>query len=275
MTPIAAWVHTWDPFLVKFSDNFGIRYYGLAYVMGFVGAAWLMIRYARKGRTRMTEAQVSDLMVGMVLGVVIGGRLGYFLLYHIDELAANPLVLFKVWGGGMAFHGGLAGVAIAIGWTAWRQKISFAHIADVVSSVASLGLLFGRIANFINGELWGRISSAPWAVIFPASDPTALDVTKIPPRHPSQLYEAFLEGLLLFAFAQWRFWKTEVVAKAPGRLCGEYLTAYGVARIVCELFREPDATLILGLSRGTFYSLFLIATGIVFILRSRVRVPST
>ena len=275
MTLIATWVHTWDPFLVRFSDNFGIRYYGLAYVLGFVGAAWMMIRYARKGRTRMTEAQVSDLMVGMVLGVVIGGRLGYFLLYHFDELAANPVVLFKVWGGGMAFHGGLAGVAAAIGWTAWRQKVSFAHLCDVVSSVASLGLLLGRIANFINGELWGRVSSVPWAVIFPASDPAELDVSRIAPRHPSQLYEAFLEGLVLLVFAQWRFWKTDVVAKAPGRLCGEYLTAYGVARIVCEMFREPDAALILGLSRGTFYSIFLMVTGIVFILRSRSRIPSS
>ncbi|MBP8257020.1 MAG: prolipoprotein diacylglyceryl transferase, partial [Opitutaceae bacterium] len=141
--------------------------------------------------------------------------------------------------------------------------------------VASLGLLLGRIANFINGELWGRVSSVPWAVIFPASDPAELDVSRIAPRHPSQLYEAFLEGLVLLVFAQWRFWKTDVVAKAPGRLCGEYLTAYGVARIVCEMFREPDAALILGLSRGTFYSIFLMVTGIVFILRSRSRIPSS
>ncbi|MBE7539415.1 MAG: prolipoprotein diacylglyceryl transferase [Opitutaceae bacterium] len=271
MIPMATWVHTWDPFLIKFSDNFGIRYYGLAYVLGFVGAAWMMIRYAKRGRTRMTEAQVSDLMMGMVFGVVIGGRLGYFLLYHFGELAANPLVLFKVWQGGMAFHGGLIGVAAAIAWTAWRQQIQFSHLADVVSSVASLGLLFGRIANFINGELWGRVTSVPWAVIFPASDPTATDVERILPRHPSQLYEAFLEGLVLLVFAQWRFWKTDVVARAPGRLCGEYLLAYGVARIVCEMFREPDATLVLGLSRGTFYSIFVMLVGATFLLRSRRR----
>lgn len=271
MNIFAYWVHTWDPFLIQFTETVGIRYYGLAYVLGFVGAAWMMLRYAKKGRTRLSEPQVSDLMVGMVIGVVIGGRLGYFLLYHFDELAANPLVFFQVWGGGMAFHGGLIGVSAAIAWTAYRQKIPFAHICDVVASVASLGLLLGRIANFINGELWGRVTTVPWAVIFPNSDLTTTDVSQILPRHPSQLYEAFLEGLVLLVYAQWRYWKTDVVKTSPGRLCGEYLIGYGVARIVCELFREPDATLILGLSRGTFYSLFLVVTGVVFVVQSRRR----
>lgn len=271
MSIFAYWIHTWDPFLVRFTETIGIRYYGLAYVLGFVGAAWIMLRYARKGRTLLSESQVSDLMVAMVIGVVIGGRLGYFLLYHFSELVANPLVVFAVWGGGMAFHGGLIGVAVAIAWTAYRRKVPFLHVCDVVASVASLGLLLGRIANFINGELWGRVTDVPWAVIFPNSDPGTIDVSQILPRHPSQLYEAFLEGFVLLVYAQWRYWKTDVVKTSPGRLCGEYLIGYGVARIVCELFREPDAGLILGLSRGTFYSLFLLATGVLFLVQSRSR----
>jgi len=145
-----------------------------------------------------------------------------------------------------------------------KRPITFFEIADLVVTVAPIGLFFGRIANFINGELWGKHATVPWAVIFEKTDGGDL------PRHPSQLYEALLEGLLLFAFLQWRFWKSNSATKQPGRIAGEFLVAYALARVICEIFREPDAGLrpIFGLSRGTFYSLFMIAGGLVLIARA-------
>lgn len=272
---LAFWVHTWEPYLIRFTETIGIRYYGLAYVLGFVGAAWIMIRYAKTGRTKLSEPQISDLMVWLVLGVVIGGRLGYFLFYHPGSVAEDPLVLFKVWEGGMAFHGGFAGVGIALLLFARRSRIPFFHIADVIASVTSIGLLLGRIANFINGELWGRITTVPWAVIFPDSDPTQADVLLIPARHPSQLYEAFLEGLVLLVYVQLRFWRSQVTQRNPGQLAGEYLLGYGVARIICEVFREPDASLLFGMSRGTVYSIALLGVGVFFFVRGRQATKST
>jgi phosphatidylglycerol:prolipoprotein diacylglycerol transferase len=163
----------------------------------------------------------------------------------------------------MASHGGFIGVALAVWWFARRSGIPFLHLADLQASAVSAGILLGRIANFINGELWGKISTVSWAVIFPKSAPDGTPVAMIPPRHPSQLYEVALEGALLLAFMQWRVWKTNVLRTQPGRLCGEYMVSYAAVRIFCEIFREPDAgvSLILGLSRGTFYSLFLAVVG--------------
>jgi phosphatidylglycerol:prolipoprotein diacylglycerol transferase len=184
----------------------------------------------------------------------------------------DPLSFFRVWEGGMASHGGFIGVAVALLWFARSQRISFWHIADLVTSVAPLGLLLGRLANFINGELWGKIAHVPWAMIFPYSAAPGTPIDQIPPRHPSQLYEAFLEGALLLAFMQWRFWRSDIVERKPGRLAGEFLVAYAVARIIGEIFREPDADvrLIAGLSRGTFYSLFVLVTGLLLVIgRSR------
>lgn len=263
-SPLAYWVHHWQPFLIKFTDTFGIRYYGLAYILGFVGATLLMKRASHRGRSPVPSAQVLDLMVFLVIGVMVGGRLGYFLFYHGESLRQNPLEFFRVWDGGMAFHGGLLGVLVGMYWFARSRKLSFLSLGDLVTSVTPLGLLFGRLANFINGELWGRPTTVPWAVIFPQSTPVAGNLV---PRHPSQLYEALLEGLVLLVYLQWRFWRTDVTQKHAGRLAGEFLVGYGVARILCEIFREPDASLLLGLSRGTFYSVFLIAGGLVLILR--------
>jgi phosphatidylglycerol:prolipoprotein diacylglycerol transferase len=265
--PLAYWVHQWSPFLGPHWGNFGIRYYGLSYVLGFVTAAWLLLRYARTGRSRLAPALVADFMVAIVFGVMIGGRLGSFVFYKPEELLADPLSLFRIWEGGMASHGGFIGVAIAMAWFARSRKIPFLHLADLICSAAPAGLFFGRIANFINGELWGKISDVPWAVIFPQSARPGTQLHLILPRHPSQLYEAALEGLVLLAFMQWRFWRSDIVAKRPGRLAGEFLLAYALLRMVGEIFREPDAALILGLSRGTFYSLFLIAAAVPLILR--------
>lgn len=261
--PLAYWVHDWSPFLIEFSDGFGIRYYGVAYLLGFVVGGWLLARYWKAKRSQLPAEQVSDLMIALVLGVMIGGRLGSFLLYDPGALVHDPLSFFRVWEGGMASHGGMLGVAVALAWFARSRKIPFLHLGDLVASVAPAGLLFGRIANFINGELWGKPTTVAWAVIFPKSPAPLM------PRHPSQLYEAALEGLLLLLVLQWRFWRTDAVPKSPGRLAGEFFLLYAIARAICEVFREPDASLILGLSRGTFYSLFLVLAGVALILASR------
>ena len=255
----AFWVHTPHPFLIRFSENIGVRYYGLAYLAGFLAAGWLLRRYHRAGRSKLDAAAILDLMTCLVAGVIIGGRLGYFILYQADSFFQDPLVLFRVWEGGMASHGGFIGVMVAMGWYTRKREVSFWQVADLVVTVAPLGLLFGRIANFINGELWGKPARVPWAIIFNNSGGGPM------PRHPSQLYEAALEGLLLFIFLQWRFWKSACAEKQPGRIAGEFLAAYALARMIGEFFREPDAALILGLSRGTFYSLFMFAGGLALI----------
>jgi phosphatidylglycerol:prolipoprotein diacylglycerol transferase len=261
--PLAYWVHDLSPFLGPHWGNFGIRYYGLGYLLGFLSAAWLLVLYARAGRSLLPPEKISDLMLALVIGVMLGGRLGSFLLYHPDQLLHDPLSFFRVWEGGMASHGGMLGVALALAWFSRAEKIRFLHLADLVTSVAPPGLLLVRIANFINGELWGKPATVAWAVIFPASP------APLVPRHPSQLYEAGLEGALLLLFMQWRFWRSDDVQRHPGRLSGEFLFAYALVRAIGEVFREPDAdvSLILGLSRGTFYSLFLVAAGLVLILR--------
>lgn len=263
------WVHDLDPFLVRFTEHIGIRYYGLAYILGFLAAAWLLRRYARTGRTALPAAAAGDLVFWLVAGVFVGGRLGYFLLYRTAEFLRDPLVLVRVWEGGMASHGGFVGVAVVLLWFARAQRQPFWHVSDLVVSAAPVGLLFGRIANFINGELWGRVSEVPWAVIFPASARPDTPLLLIEPRHPSQLYAAALEGLVLLVWMQVRVWRTGVLRESPGRLTGEFLVGYAVLRAVAELFREPDAALILGMSRGTFYSLFVATAGLVIIARSK------
>lgn len=261
--PLGYWTHDWDPFLIQFTENFGIRYYGLSYLLGFVAGAWLLRAYRRAGRSELPTEKISDLMIVLVLGVMIGGRLGSFLLYDIATLRSEPLSFFRIWEGGMASHGGMLGVTIAVFWFSRAQRISFLHLGDLIVSTAPAGLLFGRIANFINGELWGKPSIVAWAVIFPSSPQPLV------PRHPSQLYEAALEGAVLLALMQWRFWRTDIVQKYAGQLAGEFFIAYAIARSIGELFREPDASLILGLSRGTFYSIFLVLAGVILIAHAR------
>ncbi|HEY1792296.1 MAG TPA: prolipoprotein diacylglyceryl transferase [Opitutaceae bacterium] len=265
--PLAYWVDNLDPFIVRIHGNFGLRYYGLAYVLGLLAGGWLLVRYSRAGRSLLPAAVVGDFIVTTAIGVYAGGRIGLFLLYDgWRELRSDPLALFKVWDGGMSFHGGLVGVIIAVWWFARRAKIRLLHLWDVVATAAPAGLFFGRVANFVNGELWGKPSTVPWAVIFPRSA-TEDRPDLLVPRHPSQLYEAGMEGVLLFAYMQWRFWKTDAVRRRPGALSGEFLVLYGCLRIAGEVFREPDASLILGLSRGTFYSCIMIVFGLFLRLR--------
>ncbi len=272
LAPLAYWVDNFGPFLGPHWGRIGVRYYGLSYVAGFLAGAWLLRRYARAGRSLVSAEKVGDLMVWIVLGVLLGGRLGFFLLYQLGTLREDPLAILRVWDGGMSSHGGFLGVAAALWFFSRSEKIPFLHLCDITASAASIGLFFGRIANFINGELWGKITDVPWAVIFPRSEPDA-PLYLVSPRHPSQLYEAGLEGLLLFAFIQLRFWRSDIVRKQPGRLGGEYLLAYAAVRIFGELFREPDAALILGLSRGTFYSVLMAATG-AFLVARAIRRPA-
>lgn len=264
MPPLLAYfVHTPHPFLIQFTETFGIRYYGVGYMLGFLAGGWLLWRYAKAGRSQLPAVQISDLMVALVIGVMLGGRLGIFLLYKPADLLADPLSFFRVWEGGMASHGGFMGVAAAMAWFAYTRKIRFLHLADLVTSAAPPGLLIVRIANYLNGELWGKVTDVPWGVIFERTGGGSH------PRHPSQLYEAALEGALLLTYLQWRFWRSNTVKLHPGRLTGEFLVGYAIARIISEIFREPDVGVspILGLSRGTFYSLFMIACGLWLIAR--------
>ncbi|MBT4225627.1 MAG: prolipoprotein diacylglyceryl transferase [Opitutae bacterium] len=259
----AYWTHDLDPFLIRFGENFGIRWYGLSYLMGFLVAFLLLRFYFDKKRSPLNPEQQTNFMTYIILGVLAGGRLGYMLLYSSgrESLAANPLNLFKVWEGGMASHGGFVGVVIAILLFARNNRIPASRLMDIIVSVGPAGLFFGRMANFINGELWGKVSQVPWAVIFPEAPGQ--------PRHPSQLYEAGLEGLVMFLYVQHRFWRNRVAQDRPGHLAGEFLIGYSVARIFCEQFREPDDVLIAGVSKGQFYSIGLVAMGIVLIVLSR------
>lgn len=269
------WVHDFSPFVVRFSDSFGVRYYGVAYVLAFLVAALLLRLYWRAGRSALDPKAQSDLMVALVIGVLAGGRLGYFLLYAPQTLAREPLALLRIWDGGMASHGGFVGVCLALIWVVRKHHLQWRPTADVLVTLAPPGLFFGRVANFINGELWGKVSDVPWAVIFPTSAPSGTPLTQIPPRHPSQLYEALLEGLLLGIFVQARFWCSGVTREKPGHLAGEFLIFYGALRVIGEMFREPDASLLFGLSRGTFYSIFLMIGGMVLLAMSRHKSRNT
>jgi len=267
------WVHNLSPFLIRFPENplglEGIRYYGLAYLLGFI-AAWALLKfYNSRGKFAIDADARATLMTAIIIGVLVGGRLGYMLLYDWEAFLKNPLLIVRVDQGGMASHGGFAGVMIALVWFARKYRYRLLELGDVIATVTPLGLFLGRIANFINGELWGRVTYVSWAVIFPDSPAAYNPATGSfgpEPRHPSQLYEATLEGILLFAYLQWRFWRS----RPPiGQLGGEFLVAYGIVRIFGELFREPDASLIFGLSRGQFYSVFLILAGTAIIRFAR------
>jgi phosphatidylglycerol:prolipoprotein diacylglycerol transferase len=270
---ISHWVHDLNPVIWQITESLAVRWYGMAYLAGFVLSFALLYVYWRRGLTRLGPPQLESMAMAMILGVVIGGRLGYFLLYAPELIFSNPLVFFMVWEGGMASHGGFLGVAVATIWVARKNQLGIFELGDLVASVAAGGLLFGRIANFINGELWGKVTDVSWAVIFPASAPLGTPLEWIAPRHPSQLYQALLEGLLLFLFMQWRFWRGHGRGNPlpGGQLTGEFFVFYAIARMIGEHFREPDAALILGLSRGSFYSIGLLLCGVIFIAWSRSR----
>jgi phosphatidylglycerol:prolipoprotein diacylglycerol transferase len=206
-----------------------IYWYGIMYLIGFLCAYGLGVY--RKERLGFTNEDVSDLIFYGAMGVVLGGRTGYMFFYHPDFLWASPLSLFKVWDGGMSFHGGLIGVILAFILFAKKKALNFWLLADFIAPFVPVGLFFGRIGNFINGELWGRVTDMPWGMIFPLGDQY--------PRHPSQLYEAFFEGIILFLIL-WCFSKKE---RPKGRVSALFLIGYGVIRLSLECFREPDPQL--------------------------------
>jgi phosphatidylglycerol:prolipoprotein diacylglycerol transferase len=267
------WVHNLDPMIYRFSENFGVGWYGLSYIAGFYAALAIHYAYVKHQRSVLTAPQGETALYAIILGLIGGARLGYVVLYSPwQQVLADPLYIIRVWEGGMSFHGGLIGVVLAFMWISRQYKIKFRQLADMVSGLVTPGLFFGRCANFVNGELWGKPTDVPWAVIFPRSAPPGTPVTEIAPRHPSQLYEAALEGAVLFAYLQWRYLFTDA-RKYPGRIGAELLMLYACFRIFCEFFREPDAPLLLGISRGMFYSLFMIAGGVFFWWRSTIDGP--
>ncbi|HIF9184089.1 TPA: prolipoprotein diacylglyceryl transferase [Photobacterium damselae] len=219
-----------DPVLVQIGP-LAIRWYGLMYLIGFAFAMWLANRRADQPGSGWTKDQVSDLLFAGFLGVVIGGRIGYVLFYNFDLFLANPLYLFKVWTGGMSFHGGLLGVITAMFWYGHKNGRTFFSIADFIAPLVPFGLGMGRLGNFINGELWGRVTDVPWAMIFPTGGPL--------PRHPSQLYEFLLEGVVLFITLNLFIRKP----RPTGAVSGLFLLCYGSFRFFVEFFRQPDAQL--------------------------------
>ena len=270
------WIHDLSPFLWEFPGEFanwgpgGIRWYGISYLLGFISAYLLLALYFRQNKSPYDQEQIINLITFQVIGVLIGGRIGYLLLYQGDKFLEDPLSLVRVWEGGMASHGGFIGVFIATLWYAKKSGQSIKPIGDLIVTVVPPGLFFGRIANFINGELWGKTTEISWGVLFPKAPDFAMSVA----RHPSQIYAAIAEGLIPFLYVQLRFWKSSIIQKYPGHLAGEFLILYAIARIFNEIFREPDASLLMGISRGQFYSIFLILAGIIVVLSSRDRLNS-
>lgn len=208
-----------------------VRWYGLMYLFGFAFAMWLAGRRAAQPGSGWTRDEVSDLLFYGFLGVILGGRVGYVLFYNFDLFLADPTYLFKIWTGGMSFHGGLIGVISAMIWFAYKTNRHFFTVADFVAPLIPFGLGVGRIGNFLNGELWGRITDVPWAMIFPEAGPE--------PRHPSQLYQFALEGVVLFIILN-LFWR-----KNPprGAISGMFLLFYGLFRFLVEFVRQPDSQL--------------------------------
>ncbi len=320
---IAEYLHRLDPVLLRLTDSIQLRWYGVAYVAGFVAAWWLMVRWARKGIGELKETEVADFITYAALfGVMLGGRLGYMLLYAWDDFLANPLSFFNVLGGGMASHGGIAGLFFFTLYFARRHHRSWPGLGDNLVCAAPVGLFLGRLANFINGELYGRATQFSWGMKFPLEATTWSPDSPLPGiaakaeavrdlavahgadpaswpgrevilslartndafaeglrplltlRHPSQLYAAALEGLVLFLIL---FTVREKYPKAPhGLLTGLFFVCYAVLRIIDEQYREPDRH-IYGFTEGQYYSLFMIFIGIAFLIyakRQRVRTPA-
>lgn len=245
-----------DPVLISIGP-LSIRWYGLMYLLGFLFALWLANRRADKKGSGWTREQVSDLLFAGFLGVVIGGRVGYVLFYHFDLFMDNPLYLFKVWTGGMSFHGGLIGVITAMFWYGRKHSRTFFNVADFIAPLVPFGLGLGRLGNFMNDELWGRVTDVPWAVLFPSGGYL--------PRHPSQLYEFALEGVLLFIILNIFIRKP----RPAGAVSGLFLAGYGAFRFIVEYFREPDAHLgLFGgvISMGQILSSPMIILGVLLMI---------
>jgi len=260
-----------DPVLFSIGP-FAVRWYALAYIVGILGG-WFYARALVRSRTLwggaapLTVADYDDFILWVTLGIILGGRIGYVLFYNAPYFVEHPLEVFKLWNGGMSFHGGFLGCVLAVVLFARHRGIPWLSLGDITCAVAPIGLFLGRLANFINAELWGRVSEVPWAMVFPGAGPL--------PRHPSQLYEALLEGLVLLAVLAVLIRLGAL--KRPGTVIGVFALGYGAARLFCEFFREPDPQLGYlwgGLTMGMLLSLPLMLAGIAFLWAARRAEPA-
>ncbi|HXI05503.1 MAG: prolipoprotein diacylglyceryl transferase [Bradyrhizobium sp.] len=258
---------TFDPVAISLGP-IAIRWYALAYIGGIV-LGWIYARSLLKneklwgGPAPITVTQLDDFILWVTLGIIVGGRSGYVLFYNLPFFMQNPSAIFKLWEGGMSFHGGFMGCVVAVMWFARKNGVPILSLGDITTAVGPIGLFLGRLANFINSELWGRVTddSVPWAVIFPNGGPL--------PRHPSQLYEAFLEGIVLFTVLTVMIRMGAL--KRPGLILGSFILIYALARITGEMFREPDPQLGFlwrGLTMGMLLSLPMIVAGIILIVQA-------
>jgi phosphatidylglycerol:prolipoprotein diacylglycerol transferase len=252
---------------------FQLRWYSLAYLVGIVLGWWYLMKLIAQPGAPMAKRHADDLVFYATLGVILGGRLGYVLFYKPMEYLANPVEIVRLWDGGMSFHGGVIGVSLGILWMARKHGLDWLRVHDYVACCIPPGLFLGRLANFVNGELWGGVTNVPWAVRFPE----VVDGMRVlgPPRHPSQLYEAILEGVVLFLILWVMFWKTRARYQ-PGKLVGTFLLVYGLARVLVEFIRQPDSHLVgfaqtTGLHMGQWLSLPMVLGGLYLILTASRR----
>jgi phosphatidylglycerol---prolipoprotein diacylglyceryl transferase len=273
-----------------FGYELALRWYALAYIVGLLFGWWIVRRAVLTpglwaAAPPATAEQVERLLTWIIVGVILGGRLGYVLFYDLASYVADPLQIIRVWEGGMSFHGGFAGVVVAAIWFCRRERIPMLPLGDLLALATPVGLMLGRIANFINAELWGRQTDLPWGVIFPgAAAQTCPELVGLCARHPSQLYQAALEGLLLALVLLWLAFRRGWLQR-PGALMGVFLAGYGIARFLVEFVRQPDAQFVtegnpigwalqvgsLGLTMGQLLSLPMIAVGLWFIFRAKAK----
>jgi phosphatidylglycerol---prolipoprotein diacylglyceryl transferase len=242
---------------------FELRWYSLAYLAGIFIGYWYLLKLIKQPGSPMARRHADDLVFYAALGIILGGRIGYVLFYNLSYYLQNPLGILKLWDGGMSFHGGMIGTVLGILYLSRKEKLQWLRVHDYVACCVPFGLFFGRLANFVNHELWGAPANVPWAVRFPEIIDGMLVVG--PPRHPTQLYEAILEGVVLFAILSWMFWKTQARYE-PGKLVGAFTFFYGLFRFLIEFVREPDAQLVgfaqsTGLHMGQWLSLPMIILG--------------
>jgi phosphatidylglycerol:prolipoprotein diacylglycerol transferase len=245
---------------------FTLKWYSLAYLAGILIGYWYLLKLTSQPGSPMARRHADDMIFYATLGIIVGGRLAYVLFYQ-PEILRHPLDIFKLWNGGMSFHGGVIGVSLGILYLARKEGLSWLRVHDYIACCVPFGLFFGRLANFVNGELWGKETDVPWAMVFPTGGPFA--------RHPSQLYEAFFEGIVLFAILWFAFWKTKARYQ-PGKLVGIFLLGYGCARFGVEYFREADVQLMdfaarTGLHMGQWLTLPMILGGLYLILTAKGR----
>lgn len=252
---------TLDPVFLRLGP-LEFRWYGLMYILGFLAAFFIIKSQVKKKQLNLTTDTISDIVFTIALGIVLGGRLGYILFYNLSWYLANPLKVFAVWEGGMSFHGGLLGAIIASVYIFRKNGLALWQMADIISQTGPIGLGLGRIGNFINGELYGRATDVPWGVVFPGGGPA--------PRHPSQLYEAFLEGVVLFAAVRFM-----ALVRAPvGAVFWTFIAGYGLFRFIVEFFREPDQQIGFlwgGATMGQLLSLPMFIVGVIMIISGYVR----